>query len=157
MNKLLIICMLFSTTLMASPIKGMDKVGEGKMHYLFWTLYNAELYRNTTSQALSITYYKSISKQALIDATEDQWQHLGYKEQAINMWLQPLNQIWPDVSSGDQLTVVVHPKTGSQFYLDDNIIGTIPDTSFGHAFLAIWLADNTSEPKLRQQLLGLEQ
>jgi hypothetical protein len=150
-------------------VANLNKVGEGDMNYLFWTIYRAELFNNVPlltgqqvtdavddpHQALRITYYKPISKQALIDATEDQWQLLGFDQQAILPWLASLEQIWPDVEPGDRLTLLVLPAQRSEFYLADRLIGTIQDQAFGDAFLAIWLSEQTSEPRLREKLLGV--
>ena len=42
----------------------------------------------------------------------------------------------------------------SAFYFNDNLVGSIEDPMFGPLFVDIWLSEKTSEPKLRQQLLG---
>lgn len=152
---------LISFCLSASPVSSLNKQGEGEMNYLFWTLYQAEYFKNSSStsdshakEALRITYQKSISRQALIDATHDQWVKLGYKDEQVSGWLTSLSTIWPNVEPGDQLTLVVTPSGHSEFYLYDRMIGSVPDKKFGEAFLSIWLSENTSEPKLRKQLLG---
>jgi hypothetical protein len=139
------------------------------MSYLFWTLYRAELFSDPSTpaekmmadrvgaqKALRITYYRSIAKDDLLAATLDQWQRLGYKQQETDVWLSRLGQIWPSVEPGDMLTLVVSPERSSQFYLADQLIGTVQDPRFGNAFLAIWLSEKTSEPKLRQKLLGAQ-
>lgn len=151
---------LISSSLMASPVSHLNKVGEGEMHYLFWTVYSAELYRSANStadaeQALRITYFKSISQRDLIDATLDQWHHLGYEPAKIAQWIRPLTQIWPSVEPGDKLTFVSSNSGESQFYFDGKPIGAIQDPTFSAAFLDIWLSERTTEPKLRKQLLGL--
>ena len=151
---------LFSSSLLASPINHLRKVGEGEMQYLFWTLYSAEFYRSqetgsSSSQALKITYFKSISQQALIEATQDQWQHLGYSVSDIRQWSQPLQAIWPNVEPGDELTFISDDTGYGQFYFEDQAIGTVQDPTFSQAFLDIWLSERTTEPELRQQLLGL--
>lgn len=160
---------LLTTNVMASPVNHLTKIGEGEMTYLFWNLYLAELYiapsaktkrpvltsNDSKGKALKITYFKSISKRDLIDATQDQWEHLGYANRDIQRWLKPLGSLWPDVEPGDKLTLVVSDDGKSQFYFDDKSIGTIDDISFGQAFLSIWLSENTTEPELRKQLLGL--
>ncbi|MCG9697077.1 chalcone isomerase family protein [Shewanella sp. Isolate11] len=143
-------------------LQTLNLLGEGEMSYLFWTLYRAQLFSSTASfiaddnnpKALRIEYYKHIDKQALIEATGEQWLHLGYSASAIDTWLKPLNQIWPDVTPGDALTLYVTQGGESQFYLDDKLIGMINDPAFGQAFLSIWLSKNTTEPQLRRQLLG---
>lgn len=105
--------------------------------------------------ALRLTYLKSVSKNDLLKATQDQWQHLGFPPTQTSTWLDELSTIWPDVKSGDQLTLFITPQGTSQFYLANHLIGTIDDPHFGEAFLDIWLSKNTSEPKLRKQLLGI--
>lgn len=155
-----LLLLFFSFSVSASPVALLDKQGEGEMSYLFWDLYKAEYFtdqpRDTGEQtsALRITYYKSISKQALIEATEDQWRELGYKPMDILIWIEPLKQIWPDVAKGDQLTFVQLANGTGEFYLADRAIGRTENNGFASAFLSIWLSEKTSEPELRKQLLG---
>lgn len=161
-NLLLLLCLL-SGGVLASPVSQLNKIGEGEMNYLFWTLYQAQYYRGTvieqgeniSKQALKIRYLKSIDSQDLVEATIDQWQHLGYKSSDIAKWAAPLNTLWPDVKPGETLTLVVKPGGESRFYFNDSFIGAISDTGFADAFLSIWLSEKTSEPKLRKKLLGL--
>ena len=155
--------MLISFSVTASPVASLNKKGEGDMNYLFWTLYNAEYFTGQTSttdaglsQALRITYKKSISRQALLDATYEQWLKLGYTDDRVSDWLISLSVIWPDVEPGDQLTLLVTEAGRSEFYLSGDMIGAIPDKKFADAFLSIWFSENTSEPDLRLQLLGLK-
>lgn len=153
---------LISYSLMASPVSDLNRVGQGEMHYLFWTIYSAELYRSgkfsvDDRQALRITYFKSISQQDLIEATLGQWKHLGYSPEEIAQWIRPLTQIWPSVEPGDKLTFVSNATGESLFFFDGKPIGAIQDPTFADAFLAIWLSERTTEPKLRKQLLGLNQ
>ncbi|MGF1709407.1 chalcone isomerase family protein [Vibrio kagoshimensis] len=146
-----------ASSISASPTSDFQKLGEGEMNYMFWTIYSAELFSSvsTGEQALKIEYQKSIDSQALIDATEDQWNQLGYTQKNINAWLEPLNALWPNVKPGNTLTIIVAEDQTSRFYFDDQPIGVVSDKGFGQAFLSIWLSEKTSEPKLRKQLLGL--
>ncbi|MCZ4336626.1 chalcone isomerase family protein [Shewanella colwelliana] len=156
---------LFSTGVSASTLTHLTKSGEGEMTYLFWTLYRAELFVSNSDtasfdagdRALRIEYFKDIDKHALIEATAEQWQHLGYQATDIQRWMAPLTQIWPDVAPGDVLTLVVADNGLSHFYFGDNLLGVIEQPDFGEAFLSIWLSEKTSEPELRRQLLGLSQ
>lgn len=151
--------LIFHNTANASPVGDLNKQGEGEMTYLFWTLYNAELYTTPTrsEQALKIEYYRDIDSKDLVDATQDQWEKLGYSDNKIKSWIAPLYAMWPDVKEGSTLTIRVSENNQSQFYFDEKPIGTITDKQFGPAFLSIWLSENTSEPTLRKQLLGLNQ
>ncbi|WP_047047772.1 chalcone isomerase family protein [Vibrio mexicanus] len=160
-NTIIISTSLFAASVFSSPLKELNKVGEGEMQYLFWTLYTAELYRDANfqdenqSQALRIVYEKSISKDALIEATAQQWEHLNYSQEDIDRWIEPLESLWPNVEPGDALTLKTDETGVSQFYFGDQSLGKIQDPEFGDAFLSIWLSQNTTEPELRKQLLGL--
>jgi hypothetical protein len=164
---------LLSSSVYASPVTELNKIGTGEMSYLFWTIYKASYYVGTGEKplaesnltqekpkevkALEIEYFKSIKSDALIRATIDQWQHLGYKENDINQWATPLINIWPNVEPGNTLTLLIGDSGHSQFYFNNRLIGTIETETFGPAFLSIWLSESTSEPELRLQLLGMTQ
>ncbi|MCE0557712.1 chalcone isomerase family protein [Motilimonas sp. E26] len=147
--------------LAASPVQGLQKVGSGQMEWLFFSLYDASLYSETGTyqsnrfpMALQIKYHKQIDKKHLIEATQEQWQHLGIDEKAQKSWLLELDNIWPDVNGGDVLTFVVQADASNMFYFNNKPIGKVQDGEFSTAFLAIWLSENTSRPELRQQLIG---
>ena len=150
--------LIFSGNTKASAVDDLNKRGQGEMSYLFWTLYSAEFYATPTNseRALKLEYYRSIDSKDLVDATEDQWNKLGYSDSNIQRWLKPLYAMWPNVEEGSTLTIRVAEDNVSRFYFDEQPIGTIQDKQFGEAFLAIWLSENTSEPVLRKQLLGLK-
>ncbi|ALO44201.1 chalcone isomerase family protein [Pseudoalteromonas phenolica] len=161
MRVIFLICFLFSFNSFASPVQGLTKYGEGQMSVMFWDLYKAELFGKTSSYqadtppvALKITYLRDIDKVDLIEATLDQWVHIGYENEAIPNWVSQLEQIWPDIKEGSQLTIRVHPDGTSDFYDATSKIGNMNDPQFGKAFLAIWLSEKTSEPELRAQLIG---
>ncbi|MGO2318156.1 MAG: chalcone isomerase family protein [Vibrio toranzoniae] len=154
----LIFAVLFFTgNANASAVDDLNKRGQGEMSYLFWTLYSAEFYATPTNsdRALKLEYYRAIDSKDLVDATKEQWNKLGYSNNNIQRWLQPLYEMWPNVEAGSTLTIRVTEDNISRFYFDEQPIGTIQDKQFGEAFLAIWLSENTSEPGLRKQLLGL--
>ncbi|MCK6264223.1 chalcone isomerase family protein [Vibrio sp. ZSDE26] len=155
----------------ANPTASLNKVGAGQMDYLFWSIYKAEYYLDSeinqttltvaqklsheSTRALKIEYLRTIESEALVKATAEQWQLLGYSQNKIDQWVTPLKVIWPNVESGSTLTVKVTPQGASQFYFNNALIGQVQDAQFGQAFLSIWLSEKTSEPELRQQLLGL--
>ncbi|MEC7941574.1 MAG: chalcone isomerase family protein [Pseudomonadota bacterium] len=154
---LLTVALLFAGQARASAVDDLNKRGQGKMSYLFWTLYSAEFYTAPASseRALKIEYYRAIDSKDLVEATENQWYKLGYPNSNIERWLKPLYSMWPNVEAGSTLTIRVAEDKVSRFYFDEQPIGVIQDKQFGDAFLAIWLSENTSEPGLRKQLLGL--
>lgn len=161
MRVIFLICFFFSFYGFASPVQDLTKYGEGQMSVMFWDLYKAELFgqapsyqADATPIALKITYLRDIDKKDLIEATLDQWVHIGYENESIPKWATQLEKIWPDIKENSQLTIRVHPDGSSDFYDATSKIGSMTDPQFGKAFLAIWLSKKTSEPKLRAQLIG---
>lgn len=159
----LLMCLVLTHCVYASPTNSLNKYGEGEMSVLFWELYNAELFGQSAQyqptsypQALKITYYRDIEKQDLIKATADQWTHIGFTHPNTNAWLESLNDLWPEIKEGDVLTIVVKSDGSSTFYSQLGELGAVEDKDFGPAFLAIWLSEHTSEPKLRAKLIGIK-
>jgi hypothetical protein len=113
--------------------------------------------RTTRPLSLKITYDMDIEAVDLIENTAEQWQKiaLGKSETCTNQthWLQQLKSIWPNINSGDSLTLTIDGHQASTFYHNDIEKGRIDDVNFGHCFSAIWLANDTSEPKIRRKLL----
>lgn len=158
---IVLICSLQATA-MPDNVK---LVGQGQFSYLFWDLYQAQLftsdgswngYQQSAPLVLKLTYQRDISKADFIEATVDQWQHLYGKVSAQHQdWAKLLDKLWTDVKEGDQLSCVLLPDGKVQFYFNDVLLGDVTDPAFGPAFLDIWLSDKTSAPKLRRQLLKL--
>lgn len=138
------------------------RVGSAKFTFLFWDIYNSTLYTKSgkylhdnysDSVLFEIEYLKDITSADLLDRTIEQWKHLNIAELEYNKFIPELKLIWPDISSGDKLSMLVN-NNQSIFYFNDVIIGQIPEKEFSKLFLAIWLSPKTSEKELRYQLLG---
>lgn len=137
-------------------------VGKATLSILFWDLYKSKL---STSSGLypmqqkneklmyEIEYLKAVSTEDLIEYTIEQWKHLQVRPQRYQLFLPKLASIWPDMRVGDSLALVIDQQS-SAFYYNDNLVGSIDDPKFGPLFLDIWVSEKSSEPKLRQQLLG---
>lgn len=142
---------------------GFSKLGEAKFSVVFWDVYISRLYSRSGTYftnkpqdlLFSITYLRDISADDLIDNTQDQWRQLGFSPQQYLAFIPQLEAIWPDVQKGDNLTLF-KINNQSVFYLNSKKIGSIADSQFQQMFLDIWLSVDTSEPKLRQQLLGVK-
>ncbi|TWX53639.1 chalcone isomerase family protein [Colwellia hornerae] len=138
-------------------------VGETTFSVLFWDLYKSKLLttsgkyplKSTNEKLLyQINYLTDISSEDLIERTVEQWQHLGVPRINFQHYLPMLEKMWPDIKEGDSLSLyVINNK--STFYFNNNIIGKIDQQEFSQLFLDIWLSTNTSEPKLRLELLGI--
>ena len=69
-------------------------------------------------------------------------------------WLTAMTQLFPDVKDGDRLTGIQRPGVGTRFFLNGQFRGEVADAEFTRLFFGIWLSPRTSEPRLREQLLG---
>ncbi|AMO58084.1 chalcone isomerase family protein [Endozoicomonas montiporae] len=135
-------------------------VGQGRLTWGFWTIYDSELrtpagdfVSGQKPLALVITYRRDIDRDDLLEATDDQWQHLGIPASRRTLWLEQLSSIWPDVRKGDQL-VFVFSDRGGQFFQADQVLGATIEQEFAQAFIDIWLSPDTAYPKLRRRLMG---
>ncbi|QPB83235.1 hypothetical protein CWC22_009625 [Pseudoalteromonas rubra] len=164
----------------ATQLSTLELRGTADLRYLFWDVYSAALYTGGEAyqadqfpQVLSLTYKRDIEAQELVDATREQWQKQKLELDNAEQWLRQLGQLWPDIQKGNQLILVVDRDKQSRFYFRPDpgaevksalsegelktsarFLGAINDQAFGPAFLAIWLSEKTTEPKLREQLIG---
>lgn len=152
-----------SETLTVKAIESeFKKVGSALFSVLFWDIYNSTLYtesgkynKDDSQQPLvfKIDYLRDISRDDLIERTIEQWQHLDISEKEYLQFLPLLTEIWPNISAGDSLTLLIKDQK-SFFYFNDIYIGHVEDESFGPLFLSIWLSPKTSQKLLRKKLLG---
>ena len=138
------------------------EVGKAKFSVLFWDIYNSALYtksgsylhqNSAESLLFKIDYLKDITTEDLIERTVQQWQHLEVPESTYTPYISKLKAIWPNISAGDSLTLLVD-NGKSVFYFNNEKIGAITAQEFSRLFLDIWLSPATSQAKLRSQLLG---
>lgn len=69
-------------------------------------------------------------------------------------WETRLRDAFPDVRKGDRITGIHRPSAGAVFVTNGRQTGRIDDPEFARLFFGIWLSPDTSEPALRQALLG---
>lgn len=139
-----------------------NKVGSAKFSVLFWDIYDSHLftksgrYQEQSDQDVifKIEYFRDISADELVKRTVEQWQHLKYKKSDYETFIPNLKRIWPDISAGDSLTLYRNNQS-TEFYFNNMNIGVIDNEEFYKLFLAIWLSPDTSEPELRQSLIGI--
>jgi hypothetical protein len=166
---LLSLSLLLATTAQATteapanqpPTTQLKIVGEGKMSYLFWDIYNLKLYTATGNYeglikdtALEFNYLRDIKSIELVNETENQWRELKldvHPEEA--KWLAQLKTLWPDITEGDQLIFYINDKGYSEFYYNGKYTGVIESVEFSDRFKQIWLSEDTTAPKVRQKLL----
>ncbi len=161
-----ILVLLIPINAFAGPAEehGLFKTGEGSLKRFGMSIYTAQLWTGPdVSQGalyerpvmLRIVYDWNVSRDRILKATRDEWKRLdGELDSREVKWLDDLAEIYPNIRSGEKLSSLVIPNSGTRFYLDDNEIGRIDDADFGQSFLAIWLDENTRDSRLRDGLLN---
>ncbi|MFZ4626410.1 MAG: chalcone isomerase family protein [Rhodoferax sp.] len=105
--------------------------------------------------ALSLRYLRSLKGAAIAEHSLKEMRGVGPIAPAqADPWLRAMTQTFPDVQAGDRLTGLHQPGVGARFWLNGQPHGDIADANFSSAFFGIWLAEGTSEPAMRRELLA---
>jgi len=105
--------------------------------------------------ALDIEYLRSLRGRDIAQRSIDEMRRQAPLDEArARQWLAAMQQLFPDVQRGDRLTGVYRPDRGVTFLFNGRELGLKDDPEFARRFFAIWLAPQTSEPSLREQLLA---
>lgn len=138
--------------------------GQGRLRFLGLAVYDIVLWSagplasealERTPLALSITYLRALSGERIAERSLKEMQRGGpIAEADAARWLAAMRGLFPDVAEGDRITGVHVPGRGARFHLNGRLLGELAEPRFAALFFGIWLAPWTSEPGLRQQLLG---
>jgi hypothetical protein len=106
--------------------------------------------------ALELRYLRAFSGNSIAERSLKEMRRLGQvSDEKAAQWLTLMKQTFPDVKKGDQL-IGLHQSDGSaSFILNNKVIGQVRDEEFNRLFFGIWLSPQSSEPKMRSELLGL--
>ncbi|MBU25391.1 MAG: hypothetical protein CMD99_05115 [Gammaproteobacteria bacterium] len=138
-------------------------LGESRLRVLFWEIYDASFYATNGVYdpekpfALSLTYLREFSGSDIAQRSVDEIRSQGFSDESVlASWMVQLDAIFPDVVGGDQITGISQPSEGTRFFLNGTLIGTITDQNLSRRFFDIWLSKKTSEPGMRESLLGID-
>lgn len=138
-----------------------QKVGEGRLSYLFWDVYDATLYAPEGEWqvdrpfALQLSYLREIEGKKIADRSVEEIREQGFTDEVkLATWHAQMRKIFPNVDKGMTLTGVYTGNGETVFYHDNEEVGRIKSSEFSRAFFNIWLSEDTSAPDLRRKLLG---
>ena len=130
---------------LADPTADLQVVGEARLKFLFWQVYDSTLFSNSGTYkelepnlALKISYRRKISAEQLIRRTREEWQKMSLLSSQTEEWLLSLEAILPDVDKGDLVILKVDEELASNFYFNGSFIGRLGSPAFTQAFLNIW-------------------
>ena len=136
-------------------------VGEGRITFLFWDICDAALYASdgewdeSKPYALTLRYLRKFKGDAIAKRSVKEIRDQGFDDiDTLQRWEEVMRDIFPDVAAGEQITGVLDEAGNTLFFFGDRKIGEVDDKRFGPRFFAIWLGEKTSDPKLRNALIG---
>jgi hypothetical protein len=144
-------------SLVAKNISQVEALGQGRMTYWGFTLYDAKLYTSKEPKggiALDIQYLRKFEAKDLAKQTLEELKKLGISETQRAEWADPLARAFKTVQVGDSITAIKKPQGSTQFFYNGQFVSEIFGESFSKAFFGIWLHPKTSAPQLRKVLLG---
>ncbi|MFT6270243.1 MAG: hypothetical protein ACJAVV_003072 [Alphaproteobacteria bacterium] len=137
-------------------------VGQARLKVFFFNIYDAVLFApqgNFEAEqpfALKLKYLRDFEGKEIASRSVGEMRNLGMQDEVkLAKWYQEMQDIFPNVKEGETITGIVDKKQVSHFYLNEKPLGKVHDIEFSKWFFNIWLSEETSEPKMRQQLLGL--
>ena len=153
---------------LAAEMPGSKLQGQGRLTFMTMRVYEARLWTSTTPSttpigtdwatgplALELIYARGLSGARIAERSLTEMQRQGDIDGTRSgRWLSAMKQIFPDVKEGDRITGVNLPGVGARFYFNGKLVGDVRDTDFARLFFGIWLSPRTSEPGLREALLG---
>jgi Chalcone isomerase-like len=147
-----------------SELPGARLLGEGKLKYFGLHVYDIRLWgeadaigREPQRQplALELEYARALQGKAIAERSLKEMQGLDSIDAAqAERWLQQMRKIFPDVNKGDRITGMQRPGEAALFFVNGQPRGEVRDAEFTRLFFGIWLSPRTSQPKLREALLG---
>ena len=149
---------------LASTLPAVELVGKGKLTFFGLEVYESSLWATPSFKglafenhnfALELHYLRSFTAIDIAKRSIEEMQRIEpVPDQKVALWIKTLSEAFPNVKKGDRIVGVHKPGFGVTFWHNGKRSGEIKDADFSRQFFGIWLSPKTSEPKLRQALLG---
>ncbi len=148
----------------AAEVPGAQLQGSGLLRFLGLRVYDARLWTAKAVDgsswvnaplALELIYARKLVGRLIAERSLEEMRRQGeIPAEAGARWLADMTRMFPDVAQGDRITGVLRPGQGSRFFVNGRAVGDVADAEFSRLFFGIWLSARTSEPGLRDALLG---
>jgi len=151
----------------AAELPGARLQGQGRLRFLGLRVYDARLWVGTTPVdrqgadwapvplALEMQYARRLGGVKIAESSLSEMQRQGEIEAAKGArWLSAMTSVFPEVKEGDRISGLNVPGVGARFFVNGQLKGDVRDPEFARLFFGIWLSTKTSEPSLRDALLG---
>ena len=148
----------------AAELPGARLLGKAQLRFLGLQIYDARLWVGaappaadwaTTPFALELQYARNLKGAEIAERSLKEMRRQGdISDTVAERWLGNMKQLVPDFKPGDRITGLNVPGTGVRFFVNGQFRGDPRDVDFARTFFGIWLSPRTSEPAMREQLLG---
>lgn len=148
----------------APELAGLKLRGQGRFRYFGLSIYDARLWSAEPVDParwaeqplmLELQYARSlVGREIAKRSLAEMRRQAPISDAQGQAWLQAMEAAFPDVKAGDRLTGQHEPGAAAQFFFNGQPRQRLADAQFARLFFGIWLSPQTSEPALREQLLG---
>lgn len=146
----------------SAELPGAHLRGSGHMNFLLLHVYDIRLWVGDgfadyakSPLALEIEYARTLYGQLIAERSLAEMKRSGdIADDKAQRWLDAMRKTFPDVNKGDRITGMHQPDVAARFFVNGGFKGEIRDAEFARRFFGIWLSPKTSEPGLRDSLLG---
>lgn len=138
--------------------------GQARMRFLGLSIYDIRLWVPTPLAparseqqplALEILYARALDGPRIAERSLDEMRRdPRFDPGRAADWLAAMRRLFPDVQAGDRITGLQQPAQAARFWVNGRAAGEVRDPLFTTLFFGIWLSPGTSEPALRDALLG---
>ncbi len=150
----------------ASHLPGARLHGQARLRFLGMSVYDARLWAGTRLQptdwmqaplALELEYLRNLNGAQIAERSlAEMRKQADIAPTDGERWLAAMKASFPDVRAGDRITGLLQPGRGVRFFVNGSPKGEIAEPDFARLFFGIWLSPRTTEPAMRDALLGLE-
>jgi hypothetical protein len=153
-----------ASAVIAQAVEGARAIGQARLTVYGFSIYDAKLWAadrfsvtNYATQpfALELRYLRNFKGEMIAERSLSEMRRLGeISDEKAGVWLASMKKTFPDVKKGDVLIGFHRPDGTASFNFNGRPIGEVNDPEFTRHFFGIWLSPKTSEPKMRQNLIG---
>lgn len=143
--------------LVKQQITQAEVVGEGRLVYWGFQVYDAQLFASKESMggyALNLQYLRPFEAQDIYKQTLEEMQKMGVSKEKRTLWDAQLVKAFKTVKKGDSITAIKKSRDFTHLFHNGQPMSEIRGEELSKAFFSIWLHPRTSVPKLRLSLLG---
>ena len=147
-----------------SELHGLTRQGQARLRFLGLHVYDIRLWSAAPVIAerwaeqpltLEIEYARALDGGEIASRSLKEMRRQGAITDAqAQAWLTEMQAAFPDVKAGDRISGTHEPGVAAVFFVNGQLRRRVADPLFAQRFFGIWLSPQTSETRLRAQLLG---